>query len=237
MSFRFKIDRDELEERLGGTIPDGALIVIEGENGGGKSILSQRLIYGFLKNGTSLAYVSTEMTTLHFLEQMSSLDYGVDEFVLNGQLVFVPVFPILGYRGRRDDLLDRLVRARKMFTREVVVVDAFSNILKNYVNAVKGRTSILAKMDEALYTFKLLNAQGKTIILTIDPDEIDPEFANVLRSAADVLITGKIDAVGGNVSRTLFIRRFSRAQGAVADQIPFRVEPKAGFIVEIKSVS
>ncbi len=237
MPLRYKIERDELEERLGGGLPTGALIVIEGENGTGKSILSQRFAYGLLENGCNLAYVSTELTTMSFIEQMASLDYGVDEYVLTGKLVFVPVFPILGYRARRDDLLDRLVRARKLFSRDVVVVDAFSTLLKNYVGAVKGRTSIPAKMDEAIYTFKLLNAQGKTIILTIDPEEVDPEITSFLRSAADVLISGSIESVGGAVGRALFVRRFSRASGAVADVLNFRVEPNAGFIVEIKSVS
>ena len=51
------LERDELADRLGGGLPKGALCVIEGEYGTGKSIILERMLYGFLKNNARVSVV------------------------------------------------------------------------------------------------------------------------------------------------------------------------------------
>ena len=240
MVYRFTLDRDELSDRLGGGLPSGALAVVEGEFGTGKSILAQRIVYGLLKNGTRVTYVSTELTTLHFIEQMHTLDYPVEEFIFNRSLLFLPVYPVLGFRGRKTDLIDRLLNAKKMYESDVIVIDAFSSIVKDWMRSLGPEVSEQQKterIEDALYLFKLLNAKGKSVVLTFQPGDVPDEISGVLKAAADAYLSTKVESVGGVVSRSVFVRRFGRAEKAVADIIPFRVEPKTGFIVEIKSVS
>jgi archaeal flagellar protein FlaH len=239
MVYRFHLDRDELADRLGGGLPKGALAVVEGEFGTGKSILSQRIVYGLLKNSCRVSYVSTELTTLHFIEQMHTLDYPVEEFIFNRSLLFLPVYPVLGFRGKKTDLMDRLLNAKRMYESDVIVIDAFSSIVKDWWRSSptlsdQEKTGII---EDALYLFKLLNAKGKTVVLTFQPGDVPDDISGVLKGAADAYLTTKLDSVGGVVSRSIFVRRFGRAEKAVADIVPFRVEPKTGFIVEIKSVS
>lgn len=240
MTYRITLDRDELNDRLGGGIPRGALVVIEGEFGTGKSILCERFLYGMLRNGARVTFVSTELTTLHFIEQMHSLDYPVEEHIFSRSLMFLPVYPVLGFRGRKADLMDRLLNARKMYEADVVIIDAFSQLVKDWMRALPAEVTEQTKVErieDALYLFKLLNAKGKTVILTLQPGDVPDEVASVLKSAADVYLTLKVESVGGVVSRSIFARRFERAEKTVADIVPFRVEPKTGLIVEIKSVS
>jgi archaeal flagellar protein FlaH len=240
MSYRFHLDRDELQDRLGGGLPKGALVVVEGEFGTGKSILLQRVVYGLLKNGQRVTYVSTELTTLHFIEQMHTLDYPVEEFIFGRSLLFLPVYPVLGFRGKKTDLMDRLLNAKRMYDSDVIAIDAFSSIVKDWWRSVGDtipETRKTETIEDALYLFKLLNAKGKTVVLTFQPGDVPDDIAGVLKGAADAYLTTKVDSVGGVVSRSIFVRRFGRAEKAVADIIPFRVEPKTGFIVEIKSVS
>lgn len=240
MVYRFTLDRDELSDRLGGGLPHGALAVVEGEFGTGKSILTQRIVYGLLKNSARVTYVSTELTTLHFIEQMHTLDYPVEEFIFNRSLLFLPVYPVLGFRGRKTDLMDRLLNAKKMYESDVIVIDAFSSIVKDWMRSLPPEASEQEKtsrIEDALYLFKLLNAKGKSVVLTFQPGDVPDEISGVLKAAADAYLTTKVESVGGVVSRSVFVRRFGRAEKAVADIIPFRVEPKTGFIVEIKSVS
>ena len=239
MVYRFTLDRDELSDRLGGGLPSGALAVIEGEFGTGKSILVQRVVYGLLKNSCRVSYVSTELTTLHFIEQMHTLDYPVEEFIFNRSLLFLPVYPVLGFRGKKTDLMDRLLNAKRMYESDVIVIDAFSSIVKDWWRSspdlsAEEKTGVI---EDALYHFKLLNAKGKSVVLTFQPGDVPEDISGVLKGAADAYLSTKLDSVGGVVSRSIFVRRFGRAEKAVADIVPFRVEPKTGFIVEIKSVS
>ncbi|HWG91356.1 MAG TPA: ATPase domain-containing protein [Candidatus Thermoplasmatota archaeon] len=237
MAFKFNIERDELAERLGGGIPEGSLVVIEGEYGSGKSILLQRLVYGILENNHSVSYVSSELTTINFLDQMYSLDYGVEEHVLAERLVFIPVYTILGYRAPKVDTLDRILKARRMYQKDIIAVDSFSNLLKNWIKSLPPDVELTNKIEEAVYFFKLLNSQGKTVILTMETGEVPEPVIQLLRAAADVYLSLRLDVVGNNVSRSVLVRRFARAPKGVADVVNFRVEPKTGFIVEIKSVS
>lgn len=240
MNYGIHLERDELAQRLGGGIPQGALVVIEGEFGTGKSIVVERLLYGFLENRHSVTFVSTELTTLHFIEQMHSLDYRVEEHLLNRQLLFLPVYPVLGFRGNKADLMDRLLNAKRMYESDIVCIDAFSSMVKDWMKAMPPGTpanAITGRLEDALYMFKLLNARGKTVVLTLQPGDIPEDTASVLKAAADVYITLNIDVVGNTVSRSLFVRRFERAEKGVADIINYRVDPKVGFVVEIKSVS
>ena len=240
MVYRINLERDELSDRLGGGIPHGALVVVEGEFGTGKSILLQRMLYGLLQNGSKVSVVSTELTTLHFIEQMHSLEYPVDEHIFSRSLLFLPVYPVLGFRGRKTDLMDRLLNAKRMYESDVIAIDAFSQLVKDWVKALGPEADERMKeerIEDALYLFKLLNAKGKSVILTLQPGDMPDDIASALKAAADVYLSLKLDSVGGVVSRSIFVRRFSRAEKNVADIIPFRVEPKSGFIVEIKSVS
>lgn len=240
MVYRINLDRDELSDRLGGGLPHGSLVIIEGEFGTGKSILLQRLLYGLLHNGSKVTVVSTELTTLHFIEQMASLEYPVDEHIFSRSLLFLPVYPVLGFRGRKTDLMDRLLNAKKMYESDVIAIDAFSQLVKDWVKALGTEADERFKeerIEDALYLFKLLNAKGKTVVLTLQPGDMPEDVASALKAAADVYLSLKLDSVGGVVSRSIFVRRFSRAEKNVADIVPFRVEPKSGFIVEIKSVS
>lgn len=235
--FKFNVERDELAERMGGGIPEGALMVVEGEYGTGKSILLQRLVYGLLENKHTVTYISTELTTLNFIEQMYSLDYPIEESILQEKLIFIPVYTVLGYRSPKDDMLQRLLKARRMYRKDIIAVDAFSNLLKNWIKALPPGTDVTNKVEEAVYFFKLLNAQGKTVILTVEQGEVSEEVIQLLRSAADIYLSTRMDVVGNSVSRSVLVRRFARASRGVGDVINFRVEPKTGFIVEIKSVS
>ena len=66
--YKIELERDGLHRNLGGGFPKGAIVLMIGKYGAGKSAVSQRLTYGFLKNGHSVTMVSTEFTTKAFLE-------------------------------------------------------------------------------------------------------------------------------------------------------------------------
>ena len=232
----FTIDRDELAERFGGGIPQGSLVVIEGKYGAGKSILTQRLMYGLLANKHSVCVVSTELTTAGFFDQMESLDYDVETAILGEQLVFVPVHPLVGHRAPRSDMLRRIVKARRMYTKDVVIFDTFSKFLGDHERISGAGPATMEQIEAALYLFKRLGSAGKTIILTFEHGQVRDEVAAIFKEAADLFLSLDFELLGNTAARRIVVNRLSRAKGRFGDIIGYRVEPGVGLIIEIKSV-
>ena len=113
-----KLETDELDRRLGGGIPENALILIEGEEGSGKSVLTQRLAYGLLKNGIDVTFVSTELTTRSFIKQLHSFNYRILPYMLKLKLVFIPVFPVIS-KSIKGNLLKKLIEAKQLYQNSI----------------------------------------------------------------------------------------------------------------------
>lgn len=232
----FGLERDELSDRFGGGLPRGSLVVMEGKYGAGKSILSERLAYGLVERGASASLVSTELTTAGFLDQMESLDYAVELPLLEERLVFIPVHPLLGARAPKQDLLRRVLRARRMYEKDVIVFDCFSKFLADHERSGGREQPALDQVEAVLYLFKRLNSMGKTIVLTFETGQVGDEYAAIFKESADLFMSLEFELVGNTAARRIVVNRLSRAQGRFGDIIGFRVEPGIGIVIEIKSV-
>ncbi|MGQ0536385.1 MAG: ATPase domain-containing protein [Methanobacteriota archaeon] len=231
----FSLERDELSERLGGGLPPGTLVLLEGEYGAGKSILAQRLSYGLVENGHSVALVSTELTTSGFLDQMESLQYDVADPIIKEKLVFIPVHPLLSARAPRRDLLRRIVKAKRMYTKDVIVFDSFSKFLADHERLVDEET-LIAQVEEVLHLFKRLNSRGKTVVLTFEKGQVREGVAAIFKESADLFLSLTFELLGNVAARRIVVNRLARAQGRFGDIIGYRVEPGVGIVIEIKSV-
>jgi flagellar protein FlaH len=225
----FGLSRDELNDKLGGGFPEGSLVVLEGSGGGGKSSITQRIAFGMNENGVSVTYISTQLTTKGFINQMYSLDYPIAQYLLNGALLFIPVIPLVQAAKSRLDFVQRLMAAEELFDKDVIIIDTISSLIKYSANTEKSL--------ELISFFKKLNGMGKVIILTIEPNELSEDIASMFRSSCDVYITLKSKPLGSEVKRTIMVNKFTGAKGPVGTMIGFRVEPKVGLVVEIASVS
>lgn len=227
--FKIELARDGLHRNFGGGIPKGALMVMVGEPGAGKSVICQRLLYGFLKNGHSVSMVNTELTTKAFIEQMRSLDYGVVGYLLNRELLYVPVYPLIGRVKERKDFLSRLMNGQALFERNITIVDTFSSLVKNDIDK--------ERVIKALSFFKKLAGMDKTIILTIDADELDEDILGPFKSDADIFIRLQSKFIEGLTSRSLIITRFLNPAQRFIEVTGFRIEPTRGFIIDITTVA
>ena len=227
--FNIKIDRDTLHDRLNGGIPKGSITLMEGEDGSGKSILSQRLLYGFLVNGYRVTYISTELTTKGFLDQMRSLNYEVLNYMISRQLLFVPVYPLIGRPRDKSDFLERLMSAKEIFKSDIIIIDTFSGLSPEDVS--------VADIMKVIYFFKKIVSKNKAIILTVDHNHIAPVVLKHLRNTADVYLQLITNVTEGEISRIIVVRRFSYAVDFVSSVTGFRVEPQVGVIVDITTVA
>ena len=91
--------------------------------------------------------------------------------------------------------------------------------------------------------FDLLNkirgiaSDDKLVLLTLDGEDMLPEYFHMMRSSAEVVIDLSSEIIGGALKRQLLVTRFLRAAGPLQSTVGWRVEPGMGFIVDITAVS
>ncbi|MEA3559272.1 MAG: ATPase domain-containing protein [Candidatus Thermoplasmatota archaeon] len=226
---RFDFERDGLHRHLGGGLPKGVLAIVSGSVGSGKSAILQRLIYGFLLHHHTINVISTEQTTKSFLSQMDSLDYPVKKSLLDGKLKFVPVFPLIGRSKKRVDFLSRLRSTPGLYEADVIAIDTFSALIKSDIDE--------GKALETISFLKKIIGKNRTVILGIDPQEVPAQIMGPFRSVADILLELKTEIVEGNMEHIMYVTRYTHAQGPVSTAVGFRIEPRAGFIVDITTVA
>ena len=84
--YEFTLEQDSLANAMGARLPNRSLWMVQGEVGSGKSLVSQRLIYGLLENGSKILVVTTELTTRGWIEQMESIGYPVTDYIASGRV-------------------------------------------------------------------------------------------------------------------------------------------------------
>lgn len=227
--YNFVLDRDELNQMLGGGFPKGSLIMIDGPSGSGKSALCQRFAYGLLDNKTTVTYVSTQLTTKNFIRQMNSLDYPIGIRLLKGELLYIPVFPLLKESKPRIDFIKRLMSAEVLFEKNVIIIDTLSALIRYGTDAQKSL--------ELISFFKKLTGLQKTIIITMDSTEMPQNVVNEFKDAAEILMTLKMRQMGTEILRTMMINKYSRPEIQVGAMIGFKVESRSGVMINISGVS
>ncbi len=225
----FDLKRDEVCNKLGGGFPSGSIAVIEGGAGSGKSTICQRLAYGLMENGYSVTYISTQLTTKGFINQMYSLNYRIANFLLKKNLLYIPVLSLIDPTPARTDFIERLRNAKELFDNDVIIIDTISSLIKHSANVEKS-------LDLVSF-FKKLTGIKKTIILAIDPSELESKILSEFIGASDINLSLKISTLGSSIKRTIIVNKFTGASASVESMIGFRIESNVGVVVEIASVS
>lgn len=225
----FELARDELCRKLGGGFPPGSIVLIEGGCGSGKSTVCQRLAYGLMENNSTVTYISTQLTTKGFINQMYSLDYKIASFLLKKKLLYIPVLSLIDTTPSRIDFIERLREGEELFNNDVIVIDTISSLIKHSVNVEKGL--------DLISFFKRLTGIKKTIILAVDPSELQSNILTEFIATSDINLSLKVSTLGSNIKRTIIVNKFTGASASIESMIGFRVESKVGLVVEIASVS
>jgi flagellar protein FlaH len=239
-------DHDRLNKELGGGIPPGSIILVEGDYGAGKSAMSQRFTYGLCEEGYSVTMLSTELTVGSFIDQMHSLSYDMVEHILDEKCLFLhaevgDTNTLTGGEddGDRKELLRRLMQAEVMWSTDVIIIDTFDAILRNdpkFEALVRQNEERQAAL-EIIGFFRDLISQGKVIMLTVDPSTLDEEAIGPFRSIADVFIELEMIEVGNDVRRQISVKRFAGMGEQVGDTIGYSVRSGTGIVIESRSVA
>jgi flagellar protein FlaH len=223
--YSITLKSDELHAKLGGGIPRGSVMYIEGVEGSGRSIMAQRFAYGFLSNNASVTYVSTEMTIKGFIDQMYSLEYRIGPHLLSGNLQYMPVYPLLGESMERTDFLSKMINSQALYERDILIVDSFSSLVNRKLDDQQAMS--------LMGFLKKVTKMGKTVLLTAESGISSFE---ALRLASDVFLYMNIKQAGG-ITREIHVKRFLRARDQVDDMMKYRVEARSGLVIEITDMA
>lgn len=238
--------RDRLNNELGGGIPRDSIVMLEGEYGAGKSAVTQRFAYGMCEEGHNVTILSTELTVKGFIDQMHSLNYNMETHLLNENILFLHADIDTSEALKGDDgdsermqLLKRLMEADTMWKSDVIIIDTFDAILRNDPNfeeLVREGDERQAAL-EIIDFFRDIAAEGKVVILTVDPTSVTDDVIGPFRSIADVYLQLQMVEVGNEVRRNIQVKRFSGMGEQVGDSVGFSVRSGVGIVIESRSVA
>ena len=224
-NFEFGVIQDSLGQSLGTAIPNRALVIVSGGIGSGKSIIGQRMSFGMTANDIKVSLVTTELTTRGWLEQVASIGYFMEKRLDDGDFHLMSSFGVIAEQVEDPVDLLELLESPALKEAEVVIIDRASQMIP----AIEGPV--------LLSTLRQYTAQGRTLFLMIDPEEMDSKLLRELKNSAEVVLDMMTSVVGGQLVRTLCVTRFLRAAGPVTERIGWKVMPEMGFIVDITAVA
>jgi len=223
-----KTGNEELDRRLGG-IPHPTTIVIEGEQGAGKTVLAAQIAQGFLLSGMDVLYATTEALSYDLVHRLRGVKIDLTRDFLEGTFRVAPV-NVRGFSWdshRAETLLTTLLDHLREVSAPLVVVDSLT-LMAAYAG------------DRVLLDFvrccRQLEDFGRSVVITIHPQGFEESILAKIRSMFDMYFRIKAVTIGGRRLKSL--ERIKNSGGLVgSDVISFDIDPSLGLRVVPLSLS
>jgi len=225
-NFEFGVIQDSLGQSMGTAIPNRALMLVCGGIGSGKSIIGQRMSFGMTANDVRVALYTTELTTRGWLEQVASIGYYMDKRIDEGSFHLISSLGVIAEPSEENVTLLDILDSPASKDAEVVIIDRASELMPEEMPS-----------KELMMSLRRFTSEGRTLILTIDPEEMGNDILRGMKNSAEVVLDMMTSVVGGQLVRTVGVTRFLRAAGPVTERIGWKVMPEMGFIVDITAVA
>ncbi|MCH8106757.1 MAG: flagellar accessory protein FlaH [Chloroflexi bacterium] len=212
----------EIDKKLGGGIPVGSLVLLEGQSDSGKSVVSQHFTHGSLNTRMSAAYYTTENTVKSLMTQMASLNLDVTDYFLCDRL---RVYPLEMSSTKEND-------TKEAFR---VLLDHFDSLPVRFkLTIVDSLTGLVSHSDDrAIIDFfascKQLCDRGRTIIAVVHSYAFDDRMLIRIRSLCDAHLVLKVDQVGERLIKIMEVAKVRNADQSTGNIISFDVEPGMGM--------
>lgn len=212
----------ELDSRLGGGIPAGSLVLIEGSSGAGKSVLAQQIMWGSLEGGFRVSLFTSENSVKSLVIQMQQIDFDTMDFVLLGKFKIYPVELSQLQSLAVATLVKALKEDYRRYQPDILVVDSFTPAIANATDQ-----QVLSFFEEC----KRLSARGVTIIVTLHNQDATPDLMSTLRSMCDAHLILTTEQDGQRLVKMLTVAKVRGASSVTGSVVGFEVEPGWGMRV------
>ena len=211
----------EIDKKLGGGIPVGSLILIEGESDAGKSVLCQQILWGSLYTNYKVLLFTAENTVRSLVVQMDSLGMDILDHLLMGWLkLYAMKLSKVRLTAAYDTLQIILETIELHEGYDLVIIDSLTPIVSQ-----TGGEEALAYFERC----KALCDKGKTIVNVTHTYAFDHDFLIRVCSACDAHFRLLIDKVGDKLVKTLEVAKIRGANLTTGNVLTFDVEPGIGM--------
>lgn len=227
--------KDRVKNAFGGGFPKGSIVVVKGLEGTGKTILSQRVLYGLCEEGKSVAYVTPEFGSGDFVDQMESLDYPVmNHMLVTRNLLFITA----DLENTEDGLLGRLIGndASKIWNQDFVIFDGLEMLVRSDRFRRTNKSDDL-DVQKFINYIERIRDSGLTVLITFNPSRLRDSVSEMFSDRADVLLDMMTDDEGGSVDHMIRVRKYNRMNDEVDPIISFEVQSGNGMIIKTHSVT
>ena len=210
----------EIDKKLGGGVPVGSLIFIEGESDSGKSVFTQQLTWGSLRSGYNVAMLTTENTVKSMIRHMSSLNLDILDYLLLGRLKIFPMKAMRADHGAENGLQALMVALSKQWERDLVIIDSVTSFV-----AHAAPEAVIAFFEEC----KQYTDNGMTLALIAHSYAFSDSMLVRISSMCDAHFKFAIENIGDRLIKTLEVSKVRGAMMSTGNIISFDIEPGWGM--------
>lgn len=220
----------EIDRKIADGLPLYSMTLIEGENDTGKSVITQQIMWGAMKNSFTVDLFTTESTVKSFLKQMESMSLDISDYYAWG---YIRVFPlhVVGFDWDESDMqgiLGRLVKHMQSSKAEVIIIDSLT-LFSEY-----------ASTDMVMTFFtncKTLVDNGKTILITLHTYAFEEDSLVRIRSTCDAHLVMKKSLIGDKYVMVMEVGKVRGARKTTGNLVSFEVHPGYGMKIIPMSVA
>ena len=219
----------EIDKKMGGGIPAGSLILIEGQSDSGKSVLAQQLIWGSLYDQFEVVLYTTENTIKSFTRQMTSLSLDITDFLLLGKLKIYEI------KASRSQLTPSRVFTLLLADLDerggtpLIVMDSLTTFITH------------SSIEETMTYFEICKHycdRGMTVITVVNSYAFDEADLGRVRSMCDAHLSLRNEEIGDRMIKVLEVAKIRGADMQTGNIVSFDVEPMLGMkIIPVSKVS
>ena len=215
-----------LDLRLGGGFPHPSYMIIEGDNGSGKTAVVQQIIYGALSEGLSSLVVTTERSVKEFLDDASEIQIDLSNYFIEGALrIYAANLRNLRWSSLTNskvlDLLSNFFEERSV-DYDLIIVDSLTHLIHGVW---------LGKVLNFFKNLRFLVRRGNTLVLTLHPKILPEDIRAKVVGISDVYVSLGLVDVGGKTYKILNLIKMKGFNAGADSSIIFDVDPALGIKV------
>ncbi len=223
-----------IEEMMGGPIPRASSVLILGDPGSGKSILSYQFLYDELENGHYCALLSYDVFPEDIQARMKEFGWEITSHLRKNRLKIVDCYSGLAGEGEGaikdpSDLTELNIRVTSLISRaKGAPVTLLLDSLTPIFNGVEGKQAVLFLQTVAAKIKKT----GGIFYMTGSSGAIPNEFMSKIRSMVDGLIELSLVRDHRKISRYLTVVKMER-RSLSAEAVPFTIDRRRGVLFQV----